>query len=45
MARNRVRDFQYVLTDERDEKVKLKSGADVDVIIEADSDASTKKSA
>jgi hypothetical protein len=37
--------IENVVTDERGEEKKLKPGADVDVIIEADSDATTKKSA
>ena len=32
-----------VLTDEKGQKSRLKAGADVDVVIEADSDATTKK--
>lgn len=35
---------ENVVTDEKGETRKLKAGADVDVIIEADSDATTKKS-
>ena len=34
---------ENVLTDENREKVRLKSGAEVDVILEADTDATTKK--
>jgi predicted DNA-binding antitoxin AbrB/MazE fold protein len=34
---------ENVLTDENGEKVRLKPGAEVDVILEADSDATTKK--
>jgi hypothetical protein len=33
---------ENALTDENDEKVRLKSGADVDIILEADTDATTK---
>lgn len=35
---------ENVVTDEKGETRNLKAGADVDVIIEADSDATTKKS-
>jgi predicted DNA-binding antitoxin AbrB/MazE fold protein len=35
---------ENVLTDENGEKVRLKPGAEVDVILEADTDATTKKS-
>jgi hypothetical protein len=31
------------LTDENGEKVRLKTGAEVDVILEADTDATTQK--
>ena len=34
---------ENVLTDENGEKVRLKPGAEVDVILEADTDATTKK--
>jgi hypothetical protein len=34
---------ENVLTDENGEKVRLKSGADVDVVVEADTNATTKK--
>jgi predicted DNA-binding antitoxin AbrB/MazE fold protein len=34
---------ENVLTDENGEKVHLKPGAEVDVILEADTDATTKK--
>ena len=34
--------IENVLTDEKGDKVRLKPGADVDVIIEADTDATTK---
>ena len=34
---------EYVVTDESGEKAGLKPGADVDVIVEADSSATTKK--
>jgi len=34
---------ENVLTDENGEKVRLKPGAAVDVILEADTDATTKK--
>jgi hypothetical protein len=34
---------ENVLTDENGERVRLKLGADVDVIVEADTDATTKK--
>jgi hypothetical protein len=34
---------ENVLTDENGEKVGLKPGAEVDVIVEADTDATTKK--
>jgi molybdopterin-binding protein len=34
---------ENVLTDENGEKAKLKPGSEVDVIVEADSDATTKK--
>jgi predicted DNA-binding antitoxin AbrB/MazE fold protein len=34
---------ENVLTDEDGEKVRLKPGADVDVVVEADTDATTKK--
>jgi len=34
---------ENVVTDENGEKAKLKPGTEVDVIIEADSDTSTKK--
>jgi predicted DNA-binding antitoxin AbrB/MazE fold protein len=34
---------ENTLTDENGEKVRLKPGAEVDVIIEADTDATTKK--
>lgn len=34
---------ENVLTDENGEKVRLKPGAEVDVIVEADTDATTKK--
>jgi hypothetical protein len=34
---------ENVLTDESGEKVHLKRGAEVDVILEADTDATTKK--
>ena len=34
---------ENVLTDENGEKVYLKRGAEVDVILEADTDATTKK--
>ena len=35
--------IENVLTDENGEKVRLKPGAEVDVILEADTDATTKK--
>jgi hypothetical protein len=35
--------IENVLTDETGEKVRLKPGAEVDVVIEADTDATTKK--
>ena len=35
--------IENVLIDENDEKVRLKSGAEVDVVVEADTDATTKK--
>jgi len=34
--------IENVLTDEKGEKVRLKPGADVDVVVEADTDATTK---
>jgi hypothetical protein len=34
---------ENVVTDEKGEKAHLKPGSDVDVVIEADSDATTKK--
>jgi len=34
---------ENVLTDENGKKVRLKLGADVDVVVEADTDATTKK--
>ena len=34
---------ENVLTDENGEKVRLKPGAEVDVVLEADTDATTKK--
>ena len=34
---------ENVLTDENGEKVRLKSGAELDVVLEADTDATTKK--
>jgi predicted DNA-binding antitoxin AbrB/MazE fold protein len=34
---------ENVLTDENGEKVRLKPGAEVDVVVEADTDATTKK--
>ena len=34
---------ENVLTDEDGEKVRLKPGAEVDVVVEADTDATTKK--
>jgi len=34
---------ENVLTDENGENIRLKPGADVDVIVEADTDATTKK--
>jgi hypothetical protein len=34
---------ENVLTDENGEKVRLKAGAEIDVILEADTDATTKK--
>jgi len=34
---------ENVFTDESDEKVSLKPGAEVDIVLEADSDATTKK--
>jgi hypothetical protein len=34
---------ENVLTDENGEKVRLKTGAEVDVILEADTDDTTKK--
>lgn len=34
---------ENVLTDENGEKVRLKLGAEVDVVVEADTDATTKK--
>jgi len=34
---------ENVLTDEDGEKVRLKAGAEVDVVVEADTDATTKK--
>ena len=34
---------ENVLTDENGDKVRLKPGAEVDVILEADTDATTKK--
>jgi hypothetical protein len=34
--------IENVLTDENGEKVRLKPGADVDVVVEADTDATTK---
>jgi hypothetical protein len=34
---------ENALTDENDESVRLKPGAEVDVILEADTDATTKK--
>ena len=34
--------IENVLTDEKGEKVRLKPGANVDVVIEADTDATTK---
>jgi hypothetical protein len=36
---------ENVVADEKGEKAHLKTGADVDVVIEADSDATTKKPA
>ena len=33
---------ENVLTDEKGEKVRLKPGAEVDVVLEADTDATTK---
>jgi predicted DNA-binding antitoxin AbrB/MazE fold protein len=35
--------IENVLTDENGEKVRLKPGAEVDVVLEADTDATTKK--
>ena len=35
---------ENALTDENGERVRLKPGAEVDVILEADTDATTKKS-
>jgi len=35
---------ENALTDENGERVRLKPGAEVDVIVEADTDATTKKS-
>ena len=35
--------IENILTDENDEKVSLKPGADVDIVLEADTDATTKK--
>jgi hypothetical protein len=35
---------ENALTDENSERVRLKPGAEVDVILEADTDATTKKS-
>jgi hypothetical protein len=34
--------IENILTDENGEKVRLNPGADVDVIVEADTDATTK---
>lgn len=34
--------IENVLTDEKGDKVRLKPGADVDVVVEADTDATTK---
>ena len=34
--------IENVLTDENGERVRLKPGADVDVVVEADTDATTK---
>ena len=34
---------ENILTDENDEKVSLKPGAEVDIVLEADTDATTKK--
>ncbi|PYX21578.1 MAG: hypothetical protein DMG82_17585 [Acidobacteria bacterium] len=34
---------ENVLTDENGEKTRLKPGADVDIVIEADTDATSKK--
>ena len=34
---------ENVVTDENGEKARLKAGSDVDVVVEADSDATTKK--
>ena len=34
--------IENVLTNEKGEKVRLKPGADVDVVVEADTDATTK---
>jgi hypothetical protein len=34
--------IENVLTDEKGEKVRLKPGADVDVVVEADTDATSK---
>jgi hypothetical protein len=34
---------ENVLADENGEKIRLKPGADVDVVVEADTDATTKK--
>ena len=34
---------ENILTDENGEKVRLKPGAEVDIVVEADTDATTKK--
>jgi hypothetical protein len=36
--------LENALTDDNGERVRLKPGAEVDVIVEADTDATTKKS-